>query len=158
LAATRGGVVPASIIENDGEVERWFEQERPYSYMIEQYETKYHKKTTIAYWSKQRDRRGYPPRNVRDKKLMPWRIANEDHLHTEDPTNLRREARLRAGKTVGEDPEYQAKALRELEQWKERLDAEGAVVHYDPDTDEGWFWVPRREGVDLDLIREPDND
>jgi hypothetical protein len=146
--------MPASIIENDQEVERWFEQERPYSYMIEQYRSKYHKETTIAYWSKQRERRGYERRNVRDEKLMPWRVKT-DHAYTEDPINLRREARLRAGEPIGKDPDYQAKALAELTSWKERLRDAGAVVHYDPETEHGWFWVPRREGVDLDLIREP---
>jgi hypothetical protein len=31
---------------------------------------------------------------------------------------------------------------------------EGAVVHYDPDTEEGFFYVPRQEGDD-DLIHRP---
>lgn len=32
------------------------------------------------------------------------------------------------------------------------------VVHYDPDTDEGFFRVPRRHGVDEGLVRNPDLD
>ncbi|GHJ56363.1 hypothetical protein Nm8I071_56700 [Nonomuraea sp. TT08I-71] len=27
---------------------------------------------------------------------------------------------------------------------------DGRVLHYDPETEDGWFNVPRREGVDLD--------
>jgi hypothetical protein len=30
------------------------------------------------------------------------------------------------------------------------------VVHYDPDTDEGFFRVPRRLGIDEGLVRNPD--
>lgn len=148
--------MPASIIQSDQEVERWFEQDRPYSYMIEQYRTKYNLETTTQFWSQQRRRRGYPARNVRDKSLMPWRVSNPDHLHTEDPTNLRREARLRAGKQIGQDPEYRAEAMRELEQWKAKLAEGDRVVHYDPER--GWLWPPRRPGIDLDLIRVPDVD
>lgn len=147
--------MPASIIENDQEVNRWFEEGRKYSYMIEQYRTKYRKETTVAYWSKQRERRGFERRNVRDERLIPWKIEDDRHRYLEDPINLRREARRRAGEPIGKDPEYQAKALAELDNWIARLAEEDAVVHYDPDTEQGWFWLPRRPGVDLDLIREP---
>jgi len=35
------------------------------------------------------------------------------------------------------------------------LAGRGLVVHYDADTEQGVCYVPRRPGVDLDLIREP---
>jgi hypothetical protein len=36
----------------------------------------------------------------------------------------------------------------------EMIKEEDAVVHYDPDTEEGFFYVPRQEGDD-DLIHRP---
>lgn len=147
--------MPASMIENDGEVNRWFEEERPYSHMIDQYRSKYGKETTVQFWSKQRERRGFKRRNVRDDNLIPWRVK-VDHAYKEEPINLRREARRRAGLPIGKDPDYQAKALAELDSWIARLAEDDAVVHYDADTEQGWFLVPRRQGVDLDLIHEPE--
>jgi hypothetical protein len=42
-----------------------------------------------------------------------------------------------------------------LDAWLSGLERDGVVVHYDPDTIEGWWYVPRRDGIDLDLIYEP---
>lgn len=141
--------MPASIIVNEQEVRRWFEQGRPYSYMIEQYQTKYGRDTTIAYWSKWRQRHGIERRNVRDDKLIPWKVE-EQHRYDWDILNLRKEARRRAGKPLpeGEDDV--------VDGWIRGLEADGAVIHYEPETEQGWFRVPRREGVDFDLIREPE--
>ncbi|MET8084674.1 hypothetical protein [Micromonospora sp. NPDC005237] len=61
---------------------------------------------------------------------------------------LRAEARRRAGKTLNQDDIYRVDAL--LRDLKERH----AVVHYDPDTEEGFHLVPR-EPEDEDIIRQP---
>jgi hypothetical protein len=45
--------------------------------------------------------------------------------------------------------------MSRLEPWLEKLRQAGAVVHYEADTKQGFFYVPRRPGIDLDLIREP---
>ncbi len=50
----------------------------------------------------------------------------------------------------------EAKANAELDAWLLKLRETGHVVHYEADTDEGWFYVDRRPGVDLDIVREPD--
>ena len=42
-----------------------------------------------------------------------------------------------------------------LESWKNKLALDELVVFYTPDTPEGWHYVPRRQGVDLDLISDP---
>jgi hypothetical protein len=43
-----------------------------------------------------------------------------------------------------------------LQAWLTRLEQEGTVVLYDRSTTSGWLYVPRRIGVDRDLIREPE--
>ena len=61
---------------------------------------------------------------------------------------LRVEGRVRAGMEIRPtDAERHAT-------WRRRLDEMNAVVHYDPDTDEGFFYVPREKG-DTDIIRRP---
>lgn len=62
---------------------------------------------------------------------------------------LRQEARRRAGGVLTEKME------QALNIWLDGLEADGVVVHYEPDTEEGWFYVPRRPGVDQDIIRKP---
>lgn len=42
------------------------------------------------------------------------------------------------------------------DQWVQGLRDAGAVVDYRPDTKEGFFLTYAREGIDNDLIREPD--
>jgi hypothetical protein len=63
---------------------------------------------------------------------------------------LRTEARRRAGKQLRKEERVR------LDAWLRRLARENIVLHYDPDTDEGWFYVPRRPGVDTDIIRVPE--
>jgi hypothetical protein len=36
------------------------------------------------------------------------------------------------------------------------MEEDGTVLHYDPDTEQGWFYVPKRDGIDTDLIRKPE--
>lgn len=43
---------------------------------------------------------------------------------------------------------------RQVPKWLAMLEENNAVVHYDPDTEEGFFYVPR-EPQDDDIIRRP---
>jgi hypothetical protein len=62
---------------------------------------------------------------------------------------LRTQARLDAGLEVGP-------SLRgQVESWRQGLDEEGAVIHYDPATPEGFWRVDRREGIDTWWVRDP---
>src|SRR5690606_17474538 len=117
--------------------------------MVQQYLEKYGLEVSLSMFSQYRRRRALPRRLPRHTKLLPWRIRSE-HLRRFDAVMLRAEAKVRAGRTIPE------RERRKLERWKARLAEAGAVVHYDPDTEQGFFWVPRRPGIDLDLIREPE--
>lgn len=83
-----------------------------------------------------------------DDDLMPWHVEPQ-HLWAFPPRMLRVEARRRAAMDVN------SLDADRLASWKKRLKEEGRVVHYDPDTDKGWFYVPARPGIDRDLIRAP---
>lgn len=81
--------------------------------------------------------------------LIPWEIKKLNHRHKTAVQRLRAAGRLRAGRPLTPRTEG------ELRRWVEHLAETNAVVHYEPATDQGWFYVPRREGIDTDLIRNP---
>ncbi|WP_129337784.1 hypothetical protein [Cellulomonas endophytica] len=80
--------------------------------------------------------------------LVPWHVLPEHRLDL-DLALLHLEADRRHGAALAEDD------VRRLEGWHRRLDRTDLVLDYDPTTDAGFRYVPRRPGVDLDVIREP---
>ena len=137
----------AGKIVSEQEVIRWFEEGRTYQWMVEEYRRKYNIDTVPSLWGNFRRRRGLARRITRDDNLIPWAVKVE-HRWAYPLAMLRVEARRRAGRELREDDRAR------LESWLEMLSEEDAVVHYDPDTDEGFFYVSREDG-DSDLIHQP---
>ncbi|QDK03199.1 immunity repressor [Streptomyces phage TuanPN] len=140
--------MPARKIQDEGEVLRWFEEGRTYDWMVEEYKRKYNIETVPSLWGNFRRRRGLPRRIVRDDDLIPW-LIKEEHRWLYPLAMLRVEARKRAGATVSDLEE------KRLQSWREMLEEENAVVHYDPDTEEGFFYILRQPGDD-DIIHKPE--
>lgn len=82
---------------------------------------------------------------------IPWKLLPE-HRHMHPAKMLRTQARLDKGLPVGPS------LARQCHAWRAALEADGVVVHYDPETDEGFHRVPRRPGIDQWWVREPDVD
>ena len=139
----------ASKIQNEQEVIRWFEEGRTYAWMTEQYRTKYNIETVPSLWGNFRRRRGLDRRITRDDALIPWHVERQ-HRWDYPIMMLRQEARRRAGAEMTSDQ------LERLDGWKRGMARDGSVLHYEPDTEQGWFYVERREGIDTDLIRAPE--
>ena len=103
----------------------------------------------ITIW---RRRRGDALKRGRHNDLLPWTVKTE-HAFKYIPKLLRFEARVRNGETLTPAD------ARRLELFKDKLtaanDGRGAVVHYDPDTEQGWWIVEKRPGIDQGLIRDP---
>ncbi|MFY1620027.1 hypothetical protein [Micromonospora sp. WMMD736] len=139
-----------SKLVNRDEFIRWYENERkPYSWIISEYKRKYDIEIgngTISNW---RSQLGLEKRAVRDASLIPWAVKREHRLN-HMLQMLRTEARRRAGQPIP------AERMKQLESWLRNVREEDAVVHYDPDTPQGWWLVPRRPGIDNDLIRVPE--
>lgn len=78
--------------------------------------------------------------------VLPWAVSME---HDEDPVCelLVAEARRRRGKQLP------AEIVQGLDGWIAVLREERLVVAYD--REEGFSVVPAREGIDLDIVREP---
>lgn len=138
----------SSKIQDEGEVKRWIEEGKTYAWMVEEYERKYHLQVGQSMFGNFRARRGLERRTVRDDDLIPWEVKRE-HRYAWPINMLRMEARRRAGH------ELTGEQAKQVDGWLRGLERDGCVLHYDPDTEQGWWYVPRREGVDKDLIREP---
>jgi hypothetical protein len=138
-----------SKVQNMQEALRWLEDGKTYQWCVDEYRRKYNIETTISMWAALRRRNGIDSRIVRDTDLIPWAVLPE-HRHSHAVSMLRAEARQRAGKKLTPLMDEM------LTVWKRGLEQDNAVVHYDPATEEGWWYVPRRKGVDNDLIRVPE--
>lgn len=139
--------MPAGKIVDETEVIRWFEEGRTYAWMVEEYKRKYNIDTVPSLWGNFRRRRGLARRIVRNDDLIPWAVE-EKHRWAYAVQMLRSEARRREGKELRE-----IERLR-LDAWLNGLERDNLVIHYDPDTEEGFFYIPR-EKQDTDIIRRP---
>lgn len=136
-------------VQDEQEVLRWLEEGKPYRWMVDEYLDKYNIETSISMWAGIRRKYGFDRRNVRDDDLIPWEVK-EEHRYAHPITMLRGVARQRAGRELSQ-------TMTDLvDGWLRGMERDGTVLHYDPDTEDGWWYVPRRPGVDEDLIREPE--
>lgn len=134
-------------IVDEAEVMRWFEEGRTYQWMTDEYLRKYNVEVNPSMWASWRRRRGLKRRIVRNDDLIPWAV-NEEHRWNYAVQMLRLEGRLREDEPLSE---IQAQRLKA---WKEMLSQANAVVHYDPDTEDGFHFIPR-EATDDDIVRRP---
>ena len=139
---------PTKIV-NHQEAVTWFEEGHTYQWMIDEYRRKYGVETGLSFWGSFRARYGLPRRIERDHDLIPWHIK-EQHRWGYPVAMLRAEVRRRKGTALDEQ------TARKLKGFLERLERDNLVVEYCPDTEDGWSLVPRREGIDRDLIHEPE--
>ena len=137
----------ASKIVNESEVIHWFEEGKTYAWMVEEYRRKYNIETVPSMWGNFRRRRGLDRRITRNDDLIPWAVAPQ-HRWAYSVQMLRSEGRRREGKTLRE-----IERIR-LEAWLRGLETDNVVIHYDPDTEEGFFRIPRTKADD-DIIRRP---
>lgn len=138
-----------TLIQDDMEVRRWFEQGWTYRRMQEEYLRKYDIETSISMWSNYRQRNGLHRRIERNDDMLPWAVRKV-HRHRNQANMLR--AAHRAAQNLPIGPTIR----RAYESWIRSMRAQDCVVHYDPDTEQGFFYVARRPNIDKGLIREPE--
>jgi len=136
-------------IQDEAEVVRWFTEGRTYGWMVEEHDRKYNMRLSPSAFSNFRVRKGLARRIAREPDLIPWEI-NLPHRWAYPLAMLRIEARRRGGFEVRPGDGER------LESWKIGMNDDGVVVHYDPDTEQGWWYVPRRPDIDHGLIHEPE--
>jgi len=140
--------MPGEKLQSPQEFERWWNEGKTYQWIIDEYRRKYRIDITPSAIGNWRARLGLERRQQRSMELIPWQVE-ERHRYRHALAMLRAEARRRAGAPLS------AIQQGRLDNWLAFMAEEDAVVHYDPETEEGFFYVPRRKGVDKDLVREP---
>lgn len=136
-------------IVNEQEILQWYEEGKTYSWMVDEYLRKYNIQISPSAFGNFRRLRGLERRQTRDSDLIPWLVLEKHRWHYY-VVQLRTEARRREGKPL------KPREIQKLDSFIANLAEANAVVHYDPDTEQGFFAVPRREGIDTDLVRVPD--
>lgn len=139
--------MPARKIQDEQEIIRWIEQGKTYKWMSEEYLRKYNIETNPSLFSMFRRRHGLDARIVHDGNLIPWHVLPK-HRWRYPLQMLRAEARSRSGAELREYDQER------LPLWHQFLADNGVVVHYDPELEEGFVYVPR-ESRDDDIIRRP---
>lgn len=135
------------LVRDVDEAVRWFHEGRSVAWVREEYERRYNVETTAGLWELFVRAHVVRDRTIRTD-LVPWHVL-EHHQWSSHLAMLRVEEWLRAGSWVPPSDITRHTA------WRQGLDAAGLVVDYDPATDEGFVLVPRRTGVDTDVIRDP---
>ena len=131
------------------EFRRWHAEGVPYKEMVERYKEKYNLDTRVSMFTNWAAQLGLPKRSLREQTAIPWDIS-EDHRNLLEARFLGSHARELAGLSPLPDT-----AVR-YEAWKKIMDDKNWVVHYDPETEEGFFYMDRRPGIDFGYVRTPD--
>ncbi len=90
-----------------------------------------------------------PRAHARYVEQIPWRVA-EEHQMGYDARMLRLLGKRQMGVELG------AGDARRLDAWLKALDEDGAVVHYDRQTVQGWWHVERVPADGDGYIRKPE--
>lgn len=95
-------------------------------------------------------REGIPAQKPRPRyeDMLPWHVRSEHRMNAQARL-LRLEGRRRKGGHLTD------RELAWLTTWREELAAANAVIVYEPNTEEGFFWVVRTD-ADTDIIRRPE--
>jgi hypothetical protein len=88
---------------------------------------------------------GMKPRYIEE---IPWKVRIE-HLRAYPVRMLRLLGRRRAGEQMDDE------ANDRLDRWLDHVASLDAVVAYDPDSDQGFFYVARNSGDPVDLPIRP---
>lgn len=81
---------------------------------------------------------------------LPWKL-NQEHYYHPDARLLRLEGRRRRGKSLTD------KEQTWLNGWLKEIQDKEAVIIYRPETEQGFWWVPRTDEDDDPVIRRPEN-
>ena len=88
-------------------------------------------------------------RATKDESGIPWHPIMSEHRSRYLIRMLRAAARRQRGEKSAPVIEAQ------LDSFLEQLHQHDFVIHYEPRSEEGFFRVPRREGIDTGYVRDP---
>ena len=86
---------------------------------------------------------------IRYDDVIPWERIRIEHNQEYPLTMLRLLARKERGLDMSDDQAHR------LDRWLERMDEEDAVVHYEPRSKDGFYYVPRKPEDGTGYVRRP---
>lgn len=134
---------------SDSILERWVEEGLNHEQIQERIRREMGEEVALSSVSGHLSRIGLTNR-VRYDDFIPWGRISVDHNHAFQLTMLRIGARLEAGKEV------RPVDLKRYQNWVAQLKEAGAVVHYEYDSPDGFYYVDARPKIDTGLVRVPD--
>lgn len=134
---------------SDSVLERWVEEGLDHHQIQDRIKRETGEDVALSSVSGHLSRIGLTNR-VRYDDYIPWGRISVDHNHAYQLTMLRIGARIEAGKDV------RPMDRNRFENWAAQLKESGAVVHYEYDSPEGFYYVKARPGKDTGLVRVPD--
>lgn len=139
--------MPAKVLPDITTLRRMADNGMTYSQIVEKVYQDTGERVTRQAISAALNRAGAGKDVIRYLDVIPWTVRAQHNKHYA-ARMLRLVGRKQRGVQLSETDQ------RKLESWLRLLDDNGAVVTYEPDTEEGFFYVARRPG-DLKLIRPP---
>lgn len=141
------------VVPNKTEMERYIERGLTQAQIAKDWSERTNTSVSRSAIAMAIQRYGLTPKRTRPRyeDTIPWRVRDE-HKHHRDAKMLRLAGRFMRGLSVSEEDR------RRLASWRRLLAEMDAVITYDPDTEEGFWWVARdvAQGDDEnDLIRRP---
>lgn len=146
IVANRTKIVDAS------EVRRWIREGKTYQWMKEEYLRKYNIEISVSTFIMFNRKYGLSYRYAVLERggERPWKVK-EEHRSRGMDAYLSALIRRDNGYSVPEEK------LTSAENWWKQMEERGLVVGYNPDSEEGFFAIPRRPGIDNGYVREPLN-
>jgi hypothetical protein len=149
--------MPRSLVQDYDEMDRWIIEGRPYREIVELYREKYDIELKPAMLANYRKRRGLPVRQVRSSLVPAFVEPVHRSKYILDMLRLvgRKRALEDAGLSDRDRTAIKPMSEREAERvgaFLENLATADAVVIYDPDSVDGFYYVPRLES-DTDIVR-----
>lgn len=136
--------------EFEPNMERWLREGKTYAWIKEQFRNRYKKDISDGTIVNFRKEKNIPDRYAvaARKQGHPWKVLPEHRGVGIDPY-LSALIRRDAGLPVPQE------RLTSAENWWAEMQELGLVASYSPQR--GWVTLPRRRGIDLGYIREPDS-
>jgi len=140
-------MAPPRFLPSDSILAQWVEEGLTHKQMAERVKEQTGVEVAVGTVSAALSRAGLTDQ-LRYEKWIPWSPIRVDHANAYPLLMLRYYARRESG--------IQLTAMQEakLNNWISRLQEEDAVVTYVHDSADGWYYTPRRPGIDNGLIRE----
>lgn len=132
-------MAPPRLTPDKTTLRRWIEEGLTHAQMAERVYRETGEHVSRSSISAAISRLGLSEPTPRYERELPWRVKVQ-HLKAYPARMLRLLGRRNAGKTLTEEEQHR------LSSWLELLDRERAVVAYDPDSEEGFFYVARKRG------------